>query len=91
MIPGLHAEPAVVTGVLRLVIYAAVSFGLAWSPEQVMAVLAASEGVLTLVTRATVTSTRTIEAAGMTSEEIAYLARKARDAQDARAAVADRH
>lgn len=47
-------EPVAVVNAIRLVILAAVSFGLKWTPEQIVAAMAALEAVLTLLQRSQV-------------------------------------
>jgi len=50
-----NTEPTAIVGALRLVLIAAIAFGLTLSDVQLVAVLAALEAVLTLVLRSKVT------------------------------------
>jgi uncharacterized membrane protein len=58
----LDFEPVAVIAVLRMIILAAMAFGLNWTTEQVTAVMLAVEAVLGLLTRSKVTSNNTLEA-----------------------------
>lgn len=51
----MNTEPTAIVGAIRLVLIAAVAFGLDLTDAQLVATLAALEGVLTLVLRSKVT------------------------------------
>lgn len=57
----LDAEPVAVTTAIRMVLLAAMAFGLDWTASQVTAVMLAVEAVLGLVTRSQVTSKKTLD------------------------------
>jgi hypothetical protein len=58
----LDFEPVAVMAALRMIILAAMAFGLNWTVEQVTSIMLAVEAVLGLVTRRQVTSNNTLEA-----------------------------
>ncbi len=67
----LRTEPAGLTFAVRAVIYALVAFHLvAWTEDQIVALLAAVDAVLTVVLRAYSTSVATLEQAGTSPAEI---------------------
>jgi hypothetical protein len=53
----LDFEPVAVMAALRMIILAAMAFGLNWTAEQVASVMLAVEAVLGLITRSKVTPT----------------------------------
>ena len=55
MVERLLSEPTALIGAIRLILYAAMMFGLHLTPEQLAAVLLALEAVLVLINRALVT------------------------------------
>jgi uncharacterized protein (DUF697 family) len=57
----LDFEPVAVMAALRMIILAAMAFGLNWTVEQVTSIMLAVEAVLGLVTRRQVTSNNTLE------------------------------
>lgn len=67
----LRTEPAGLTFAIRAVIYALVAFHLvAWTEDQIVALLVAVDAVLTVVLRAHSTSVATLERAGTSPAEI---------------------
>lgn len=72
---GFRAEPTAVVSAIRLCIHAAIAFGLDWTPEQVVTLMAAVEAVLMVFLRQQVTSDRTLDRSGLMREG-AYIAEK---------------
>lgn len=54
-------EPVAIAAAVRAVILCAVAFGLKWTPEQIAAVMLATEAVLAVVTRQSVTPNQTVK------------------------------
>lgn len=52
-----HTEPVAISAAIRSIVLLAVAFGLAWSPEQIAALMVAVEAVLALLVRRKVTPT----------------------------------
>lgn len=68
---GFRAEPAAVAEAIRLVVIAAVGFGLLkWTPEQQAMLLAVVSVILTMFVRQNVTSQVTLEQAGTTQAQV---------------------
>jgi hypothetical protein len=80
----LNTEPVAIVNVVRLGLLAAGTFGLALTPAQLMATMTLLEAVLTLFTRAQVTSAQgladlkpqTLKQAQQTSEPVADVVKK---------------
>ncbi len=70
----LATEPTLFTTAIRLTLLAAVGFGLQWSPEQIVMLLAAFEGWLAVYARMNVTPTvkaeEQVEAAAVTGHAV---------------------
>lgn len=55
-------EPVAFGSLVRICLLAAMAFGLAWTPQQLAAVMAVVEGLVTFLTRKVVTPNTTVNA-----------------------------
>jgi hypothetical protein len=72
-------EPVLIASAIRAVVLAAVTFGLELSSEQIAALMFAVEAVLALLTRQSVTSPATLEAAGLSKAQVVAKAEAKKD------------